>query len=40
VRSTKTMLWTTALDDTTAYVTAVTQTGNGTPRAAIRRVAR
>jgi hypothetical protein len=40
VRSTRTMLWTTALDDKTAYVTALTQTGNGTPRAAIRRVAR
>jgi hypothetical protein len=33
------MLWTTALDDTTAYVTALAQTG-GVPHTTIRRVTR
>lgn len=39
VHPTTTMLWTTALDDTTAYVTALAQTG-GVPHTTIRRVTR
>lgn len=39
-RPTTTILWTTALAETVAYVTALTETRGGAPRPAIREVAR